>query len=190
MTDDELAQRVEASLEKDQSQLEEDLPDLLDDMEGRTDTFVREHPGTMTKVLGRTDDIDTASFASGNPETADQFQELLWSGVEVVSEANDEVQEQITEDISVNFHAEDSPMEGHLDVDEETRTVTGGAGTLEDPDLTITGPSDVLVGLVTGSVDPIQGFMQQQYEMDGPVQKGTQLAPIMNTLSDQAAAAE
>jgi putative sterol carrier protein len=47
------------------------------------------------------------------------------------------------------------------------------------------GQTDELVGLIIGDVDPIQGFMQQQYHMDGPVQKGTKLAPIMNSLTNE-----
>ena len=184
MTDDDIIQRIEASLDKSDEELEEDLPGLLDDMEGRTEELVREHPVTFGKVVQRMSDMDVASFVSENPETADQFQELLWAGMNQLVEQNPEVREQINEDITVNFVADDCPMEGHLEVDEESETITGGAGLLDDPTLEISGPADTLVGLITGSVDPIQGFMQQRYEMDGPVQKGTRLAPIMNTLSE------
>jgi putative sterol carrier protein len=100
-------------------------------------------------------------------------------------EENPEVKDQITEDITTNFEADDCSMEGHLEVDKDDEIITGGAGQLADSDILITGPADVLVGLITGDVDPIQGFMQQQYEMDGPVQKGTKLAPIMNSLSEK-----
>lgn len=185
MPDDELVQRIEDSLEQDQEQLEEDLPGILADMEGQTDDLVREHPQVMADILSRMEEMDIASFVSDNPDTADQFQELLWSGMRVMVEENPEVKDQINEDITTNFEADDCPMEGHLEVDESEEIITGGAGQLDDSDITITGPADVLVGLITGNVDPIQGFMQQKYEMDGPVQKGTKLAPIMNSLSEQ-----
>ncbi|MFD1514038.1 SCP2 sterol-binding domain-containing protein [Halomarina rubra] len=184
---DELARRIEASFEKDDDQLEEDLPELLDDIDGQADELVREHPALVSRLLGRMQEMDIAEFVSENPETADQFQELLWAGVRVLAENDDEVSEQITEDISVNFEADDCPMTGHLRTDADAGTVTGGSGHLDDSDLTITGPADTLVGLITGGVDPIQGFMQQKYEMDGPVHKGTRLAPIMNSLSEKAA---
>lgn len=190
MTDEELVQRIEASFEKDDEELEEDLPGLLDDINGQSDELVREHPELVSQILARMSQMDIASFVSSNPETADQFQELLWSGVRVVAERNDDVQQQINEDITVTFEADDCPMDGHLEVNESEQSIMGGAGTLDDPDLVITGPADVLVGLITGNVDPIQGFMQQQYQMDGPVQKGTRLAPIMNTLSEEATAAQ
>jgi putative sterol carrier protein len=185
MADDQLIRRIEDSLEQDQEQLQEDLPGILDDMEGQTDELVREHPQVMADILSQMEAMDIASFVSENPETADQFQELLWSGMRVMVEENPEVKEEINEDITTNFEADDCPMEGHLEVKEEEEVITGGAGQLDDADIKITGPADVLVGLITGNVDPIQGFMQQQYEMDGPVQKGTKLAPIMNNLSEQ-----
>ena len=181
---DDIIQRIEASLEKSDEELEAELPGLLDDMQGRTDELVRQHPETFGQVVERMRDMDVASFVSENPETADQFQELLWTGMNQLVENSPEVREQINEDITVNFIAEDCPMEGHLVVDSEEETIRGGAGLLDDPTLKITGPADTLVGLITGSVDPIQGFMQQRYEMDGPVQKGTRLAPIMNSLSE------
>lgn len=185
MPDDKLVQRIEDSLEQDQEQLEEELPGLLAEMEGQTDELVREHPQVMGDILSRMEEMDIASFVSENPETADQFQELLWAGMRVMVEENPEVKEQINENITTNFEADDCPMEGHLEVNEAEETITGGAGQLVDSDILITGPADVLVGLITGDVDPIQGFMQQQYEMDGPVQKGTKLAPIMNSLSEK-----
>ena len=185
MPDEQLVQRIEDSLEGDQEQLQEDLPGILDDMEGQTDELVREHPQVMANILSRMEEMDIAEFVSENPDTADQFQELLWSGMRVMVEENPEVKEQITENITTNFEADDCPMEGHLKVDKDEEIITGGAGQLDDSDIKITGPADVLVGLITGNVDPIQGFMQQQYEMDGPVQKGTKLAPIMNSLSNQ-----
>lgn len=183
MTDDELVQRIEASLEKTDEELEDELPSLLNELEGRTEEFARDDPVVFGNVVTRMEEMDVASFVSANPDVADQFQELLWAGMNVLVEQTPEVKDQINETITVNFTATDCPMEGHLEIDDQHETVSGGAGHIDDPTLEISGPADVLVGLITGAVDPIQGFMQQRYEMDGPVQKGTRLAPIMNTLS-------
>jgi putative sterol carrier protein len=183
MTDNELLQRVEATTEKSDEELEAELPSLLDEMEGQTEELARDHPAVFGRMVNRMEEMDVARVVSANPDTADQFQTLLWTGMNVLVERTPEVKEQINEDITVNFTADDCPMEGHLEIAEARKTVVGGAGHLDDPTLEIRGPADTLVGLITGGVDPIRGFMQQRYEMDGPVQKGTQLAPIMNTLS-------
>jgi len=182
---DDLIRRLEAATEQSDEELGETLPDLLDEIDGQARELARDHPETFGHVVNRMQTLDTAWFVSENPETADQFQELLWAGVEVLVEERPEVQDEIDDDITVNFSANDCRMDGHLVVDADEEAMYGGAGTLDDPMLEITGPADTLVGLVTGTVDPIQGFMQQQYEMDGPVNKGTRLAPVINSVSDE-----
>lgn len=183
MTEDTI-ERIEASLEKSDEELEAELPTLLEETEGQTRELIEEHPAVFGRIVERMETMDIAAFVSENPETADQFQELLWTGTEVVVENNDELRGKISRDLTVNFEADDCPMTGHLEVDREAALMTGGAGHVDDPTLEITGPANVLVGLLTGDVHPIQGFMAGQYDMDGPVQQGTQLAPLMNDLSD------
>lgn len=185
MTDDELVREIDASLAKSDAELETILPDLLDGVDGRTETLIRDRPETFGRVVRRMESMDVASFVADNPDAADRFQELLWTGVTVLVEESPEVRERIDDDITVTFEADDCPMTGHLVIDEDERTVRGGAGRLEDPMLEITGPAETLVGLIVGNVDPIRGYIQQQYEMDGPVHKGTRLVPIVNSLSEQ-----
>lgn len=183
MTDD-IETRIEESLEKSEDELAEDMPALLEAVDGQVRELVEANPGLFGRLVGRMEEIDIAEFVQDNPQTADQFQELLWTGMEVLVEHSPEVQAEINQDITVNFEADDAPMTGHLEVDGSAQTITGGAGHLEDPTLEITGPADNLVGLMTGTVDPVQGFMSQQYELDGPVVQGTQLAPVMSNLSE------
>lgn len=183
MTDD-IETTVEESLEKSQDELEEELPELLAELDGQTREFVQETPGLFGRLVGRMDDLDVAAFVDENPETADRFQDFLWAGVEVLVENEPDVQSQINQNITVTFEATDCEMSGHLEVDGDEERLRGGAGTVEDPTLEITGPADNLVGLITGEIDPVQGFMSQQYEMDGPVATGTQLAPIMGELAE------
>lgn len=183
MTDD-IEATVEASLEKSQAELADDLPALLADAEGETREFVQANPGLFGRLVGRMDDLDVAAFVEEHPETADRFQDFLWTGIEVLVANEPDVQDQITQDITVTFEATDCEMSGHMRVDAGAETITGGAGTLEDPTLEICGPADNLVGLITGGIDPVQGFMSQQYEMDGPVATGTQLAPLMGELAE------
>jgi putative sterol carrier protein len=181
---EELIDRVEASLEKDEDELKEDLPALLAEIEGQERELIAENPEVFAGVVSRMDDIDIESFYADAPEAADQFQELLWTGVNLLVENNEEIREQIATDITANFEADDCPMEGHLDVDADEETITGGASLVDDPDLTLTGPGDTLTGLITGTIDPIQGFMTQEYELDGSVQKGTQLASVMGEITE------
>lgn len=181
---DEITERIDESLDASVDELEDELPALLDAVDGQTRELVEDNPVLFGRLVGRMEELDIAEFVSENPETADQFQDLLWTGMEVLVENTPEVKAEIVQDITVNFEADDCPMEGHLEVDGEAQTVTGGAGTIEDPVLEISGPAGNLVGLMTGDIDPVQGFMSQQYELDGPVAQGTQLAPVMSNLSE------
>lgn len=179
-----LETRIESSLEQPPEDVAEELPDLLEEVEGRQRELVEENPDVFRRVVQQMEEIDIASFVSENPETADAFQDLLWTGTEVLVENDPGIREEITADITVTFEADDCPMDGHLRVDADRKVVTGGGGTIDDPTLEITGPGDVLVGFVTGEVDPVQGFMSNEYDLDGPIQQGTQLAPVMESLAE------
>lgn len=183
MTADETLQRIEATLEMPDDRLASELPELLNDIDGKTEDLLLEHPALFARVTQRMDAIDIGSFAAEHPRTVERFQEMLWTGMGLLVQASPDVRDSITEDITVNFEADDAPMTGHLEVREAERTIRGGAELVTNPDITITGPADELVGLITGSVDPIQGFMQQRFEMDGSIQKGTQLASTMGELT-------
>jgi putative sterol carrier protein len=183
MTTDETVRRIEATLDGPDDQLAAELPGLLNDIEGQTEELLLENPALFARVTQRMDAVDIGSFASEHPETVERFQEMLWTGMGLLVRASPDVQESITEDITVNFEATDAPMTGHLAVLEDEGTIRGGTELLEDPDLVITGPADELVGLITGTIDPIQGFMQGKFEMDGPIQKGTRLASTMGQLT-------
>lgn len=180
---DDTVQRIEAVMEEPDDRLAEELPDLLDDIEGDTETLLLEHPALFAQVTQRMEAVDVAAFASERPETVERFQSMLWTGMELIVQASPDVRESITEDVAVNFQATDAPMTGHIEVDADAEAVRGGTDHLEDPDLVITGPADELVGLITGRIDPVQGFMQGTFEMDGDVRKGTRLASTMGELT-------
>lgn len=183
MTDTDIIRRIETTLDAPDDKLAAELPALLNEIEGETETLLLENPALFARITQRMDAVDIGAFATEHPETVEQFQGMLWTGMGLLVQASPDVRESITEDISVNFEATDAPMTGHLEVIEDEETIEGGTELLDDPDLTITGPADELVGIITGTVDPIQGFMQQKYQMDGPIQKGTQLASTMGQLT-------
>jgi putative sterol carrier protein len=176
-------EQIEAVLEMPDNRLEAELPTLLNEIEGQTEQLLLENPALFARVTQRMDSVDIAEFATKEPGTVKQFQEMLWTGMELLVQASPDVQESITDDITVNFKATDAPMTGHLHVIESEETIRGGTDVLDDSDLTITGPADELVALITGSADPVQGFMQQRFEMNGDIQSGTRLAATMNELT-------
>lgn len=184
MTNTDITQRIETALDAPDDQLAAELPELLNEIEGDTEALLLENPALFARITQRMDAVDIGAFATEHPGTVEQFQGMVWTGMGLLVRASPDVRESITEDISVNFEATDAPMTGHLEVIEDEQTIEGGTELLEAPDLTISGPADELVGLITGTVDPIQGFMQQKYQMDGSIQKGTQLSSTMGQLTE------
>jgi putative sterol carrier protein len=181
--EDDTAGRIEAALEQPDDELAAEVPELLDEIEGESERLLLDNPALFARVTQRMDAVDIAEFATEQPETVEQFQGMLWTGMELLVQASSDVQESITEDISGNFEASDAPMTGHLEVIESKETIRGGTELLDDPDPLITRPADELVALITGNADPIQGFMQQRFDMDGDIQKGTRLAATMSELT-------
>lgn len=180
-----LAARIEEALALPTAELTDELPAILDDVEGRVEVLALENPTLLSGVIDRVDDVDVAAFASDNPETVDQFQALLWTGVELLTRFSPDVQQSITEDVSVSFVATDAPMASHLRLDADAGTVDGGPGELDDPDLKIRGPANVLTALMTGQLDPVAGYEAGEFEMDGPEAKGDELASTMGRLAEK-----
>ncbi|WP_247008956.1 SCP2 sterol-binding domain-containing protein [Halorientalis litorea] len=185
MTDDDLIERVESALELPPEELADELPALLDDIEGQVEVVAMENPRVFARIVQRMDEMDIAAFADDYPDTVDRFMDVLWTGMNLLVRFSPDVQDSITEDLGVNFEASNAPMEGHLQLDADEGTADGGAELLDDPDITINGPANTLASLITGGKDPVQGFMQQEFEMDGDIQKGTQLAATMDKLTEK-----
>lgn len=177
--------RIEASLDKPIEDLEPELPGLLDEIDGRTRELVETDPVVFVQVVDRLKDVDVGEFAAENPETAAQFQDLLWSGVEIFVEYNPETVENIPEETVVDFTATDAPLAGHLRIHPRDHRLTGETGTTDEADISLSGPADTLVGIITGEVDPVQGFMAGEFELDGDVGRAAQLGELFGTIADE-----
>jgi len=185
MTETDLIARIEQATELTDEELADELPAILAEIDGQTEQLILENPPVFAQVIQRMGEMDITGFAAENPETVDQFQTVLWTGMDILVRASRDVRNSITQDITVNFEATDAPMTGHLVVDADRETMDGGTDLLSDPDITIEGPANVLVSLITGQVDPIQGFMAQKFTMQGSIKKGTQLSQTMTTLTEK-----
>lgn len=176
---------IDRYFEMDGDELREELDSLLDDVEGQVDVLVRERGDDVPRLMDKLDETDAAEFANEEPEVADRFQGFLWDLTAEVVEASEDLQDQITQGATVNFAATDSPMEGHLHVDDDEKTLDGGPGQVDGADLHIEGDSDTLVGMLTGSTDLVQGFMAGEFEMDGEVDTGMELASVLEPVYDE-----
>ncbi|MFB6164977.1 MAG: SCP2 sterol-binding domain-containing protein [Haloarculaceae archaeon] len=180
-----LAEQIDDALELPDDELAVELPAILDRVDGRVQAVAMDNPALFGRIVQRMGEMDVSDFAVEHPETVAQFQSVLWTGMDLLVQFSPDVQESIADDVAVNFDATDAPMTGHLELDAEDGSVAGGNELLADPDIEISGPADTLVSLITGGTDPVQGFMQQQFEMQGDVRKGTQLAQTMGKLTEK-----
>ncbi len=184
MTDD-IVTDLEHAVELEGEALRTELPPVLERMtEKDTVTLVRDHPDVFGKLVRGLEASDVAAFVEAAPDASAAYQDVLWTGLSTLVEDDPDLQDTIGLTITVNFQATDCPMEGHLELDSDAKRLTGGAGLADDPGLTIKGEAQNVVGLITGSVDPVQGFMQGAYKMDGGLAKGTRLAPTIKALAN------
>ncbi|MFW5929635.1 MAG: SCP2 sterol-binding domain-containing protein [Halobacteriota archaeon] len=181
------SEMIDQYFEMDEEELKDSLPQLLDTVEGNVQALVEEREDDVPRLLRKLDETDVEEFANDAPEVAERFQDFLWEATAELIERNEELKQNITTSATVNFEADDSPMQGHLEVDADQQTITGGAGSLDDAQLHVTGPSNVLAGMLTGSTDPVQGFMAGEFEMDGEVDKGMELAQVMTPINQKLA---
>ena len=149
----------------------------------RTDGLVREHPEVLTAVVDGLLQTDTPAFVGEHPGAADQLLDLLWDGLRAAAEDDDF--DGITERIIVSFVADDCSLAGHLDIDGTAGTITSGTDRAADSDVTISGPADVLVGLLAGDIDPKLGFVRGRFTIDGSTETAMALVPVLDDLSEQ-----
>jgi len=176
---------VEEAFELNAEELKEELPSLLEKLDQNVMDLVEQNPELIPRLFEKMDEIDAGDLAQDSPDVANQFQNFLWDTTEEFIRQDEQMQSRIDVDITVNFSATDSPMEGHLSVNAEESTIKGGTETVGNAELTITSETDTLIDLLTGKVDPVQGFVTNQYEMNGPPSEGIKLVPILKAMADK-----
>ncbi|MCX2818191.1 SCP2 sterol-binding domain-containing protein [Haladaptatus sp. F3-133] len=175
---------IDRYFEMSDEELKNNLTSLLNDIDD-VEALVEQRSEDVPRLLSRLDGTDVEEFANDAPEVAEEFQDFLWDATSALVDRDEELQENITQNATVNFEADDSPMRGHLRVEDEAGTLEGGAGHVDGADLHITGPSNTLAGMLTGSTDPVQGFMAGEFEMDGDVDTGMELASVMTPVHER-----
>lgn len=184
MDSEQLKDALEASLTMPVENLREVLPDILDGVkEVGLENLLEQVPDAVPQLIQRLEEIDIKSFVESEPDTSARFMEVLWDSISLLAEKNAEAKAQLEKagEVKANFVATDAPLEGNLVVSEGK--FKGGSGLLEKCDISLSGPAESMVGLLTGSLHPITGFMGGKYKIEGDMVLGTQLVPIMATMT-------
>jgi hypothetical protein len=172
-------------LEQEDEDLKAALPEALDGATEALPTLLQEHPDTFERLSIRLCTLDgIADYADEEPETVDRFLAVLWGGLGFISENVSEVQSEVTEAFSVAWDATDSDVAFHVTSDPDPGTVSGGPGLVEDPTLTFEGETDVLFSMLNDpEFDPVQAFMNDEFELDGPVNRAMTFAQMMEAVT-------
>ena len=184
MNVEELKKAVDEAIKMSPDELKGTLSTLMDGVKGfGVGKLMEVVPDMVPKVISKLDEMDVGKFISEAPEASAKFMDVLFEGVGIMAEKNPEVKKKLegAGEVKLNFEATDSPMRGHLKI--SAGKFSGGSGSLETVDLKIHGPTKTMVGLLTGAVDPVRGFMAGQYKLEGSMAIGVKLAPVMTSLT-------
>ncbi len=179
-----IKQMFDDSMNKSEDELKKELPGLLDSLDDvNVEDLVNEFPDFVPKLMGKLNEIDIKGFIDDAPDTSVKFMGLLWKSVPVMVEKDAEAKSRLEQagEAKISFEATDSSMTSHLMID--GGKLTGGADALSNYDLKMFGPTESIVGLLTGKINPIQGFMAGKYKMEGNVSLGMKLSPLLTSIT-------
>ncbi|MGQ9722335.1 MAG: SCP2 sterol-binding domain-containing protein [Candidatus Jordarchaeum sp.] len=181
---EELKSAVEQSMEWSDEEFKEKMPSLMAKIRGKVGELIDAMPDLPQKLTKRLEESDAKKNAIEAPEASEAFTELLWAVISALVEKKAELKKVVEAagNIKINYEATDSPMKGHYEL--KDGKITGGPGLSETQDLKVTGPSDVLIKLTTGTIDSTSGFMQGLYKLEGNLATGMRLAPVTKKIAE------
>ncbi len=159
------------------------LPALLSEGPEAARSAVTDNPARANRLMDEVDDTDVAEAARTDLEVVEDVQRLLWAVHGEKVERFPVIGSAVEFSVEVNYVATDSPLEGHVKTDHESGTLFGGPGKKDDPDLTLTGRSAVLAGLLTGSNDPIKAYERGDISVEGSLTDARGLAEVLRRVT-------
>lgn len=184
MDAEQLKNALEGSLNMSTEELKEALPPLLKSIrEMGAASLLEQVPDAVPQLIRKLNEIDIKSFIDSSPDISAEFMDILWSSAAILAEKDPEAKVQLARagEVRANFIATDTTMESNLVISDGK--LAGGAGLLDKSDISLSGPVEVMLGLLTGSLHPISAFMAGKYKMEGNMGLGMKLAPIMTSVT-------
>lgn len=164
--------------------LRRELPAVLDAVEPSLESVVDRDLEAFVELLRRMSTMEgIANYAEEEPETVDRFLAVFWDGVEYLVSSSLDLEDTITEELSVTWIAFDSDVSFHMRTRPEAAGLLGGPGEVEDPDLTIEGTTDALFSLLYDEgFEPELAVYQGDLDLVGPMHLAWDLAEIFGTI--------
>ncbi|MDY7083262.1 MAG: SCP2 sterol-binding domain-containing protein [Halobacteria archaeon] len=181
-------EELETLVEQSDDELKAGLPDVLPEIEGDLETLLLEHPDAYEQLITRMGTLeDPASYVEENKETVETFFDIMWGGLNLITNTIPDVQEAVNQDMSINWECTDTDLVWHMESDADSGIIEGGAGGLDDPALTFSGETDIMMSMIGD--DDFNGqaaFMQGEFEIDGSLPMATQLEGMMDSVMQKA----
>lgn len=179
---------LESLLEEPDDEFKAGLPDVLPNVAEDLETLLLEHPDAFEGLVTRMGTMENpAEWVESNQETAEQFFEVMWGCLNLISETIPEVQDAVNNSMSVNWVCDDTDLAWHMESDEDAGTITGGAGEIDGADLTFTGPTDIMLSMIgDDDFDGQRKFMQGEFQIDGQLPLAMQLESMMEAVTTRA----
>jgi hypothetical protein len=164
--------------------LRRELPAVLDAVERSLEAVVDRQFDAFVELLRRMSTMDgVTSYAQEEPETVDRFLAVFWDGVEYLVSSSLDLEDTITEELSVTWVAVDSEVSFHMRTRPESSGLEGGPGVIDDPDLEIEGTTDALFSLLYDEdFEPELAVYQGELDFVGPMHLAWDLAEIFGTI--------
>ena len=179
---------LEAALEADDEELPAALSGPLEGVDEEVGTLLAERPDLYRTLVTRVSKLAAADeLVAEHPETADRFLATLWGGLAVIAREAPSVRAEIDDDYRVQWDADDSDAEWYAETDAEAGRVAGGPGRIDDPDVTFTGETATLFGMLgDDEFDPQQAFMQGAFGIDGDLPTAMAFGETMDAVQRRA----
>ncbi|KPV61792.1 MAG: SCP-2 sterol transfer family protein [Candidatus Bathyarchaeota archaeon BA2] len=175
---------VDKALKMSENELKTALPPLVERVKAfGVGNLMEAMPDLALRLVNNLRSIDVRKFVTEAPEASAAFTDVLWEGVGILVEKDEEVKKKVVNagEIKVNFEATDSPLKGHFKL--SGGKISGGSALLDAPDLKVSSDAKTLIGLLIGDVDPVKGYIAGQFKLEGDLATGIKLVPVMTSLT-------
>lgn len=183
-------EKLERVVEADDETFREELGAALEGMDDddAIDELLANHPDAYEALSTRLATVsDPGEMAEDDPEAIERAIAVIYGGMSRLSKVSEGVQDAVTSDFAVNWEVEDYDLGWHMTTDADTGRIDGGPTLLDDPELRFIGSLDVMLSMI-GDPDfngPL-AFIQNRFEIVGPVQKGRELDSMMEAVRENA----
>jgi len=183
---EELKNIVEKLLAMSEDELMKELPKHIPALKGHAKELMDAVPNLVPRLIKKLEETNVKRFMNEALEAAKGFTDLIWEGVSALAERKPDVKSDLEKlgSVAMNFKATDSPLEVNMKI--SNGKVVGSWGLVEKADLEFTGPTENIMGLLLGSIDPLRGFMLRKFSMKGGMSLGMKVAPVMSKLAKMA----